>query len=119
MDEADRRDIASLVKYPENTAGALMTTDYAWLPADITAGEALDRLRLQAPNSETIYYIYVLERPAPAAGRALLARPDPGAPLRPGPRPDGARDRHGPGHDRSRAGGPGNGPLRPARHPGR
>src|SRR5262249_54928642 len=38
VDEADRRDIATLVKYAENTAGALMTTDYAWLPAPITAG---------------------------------------------------------------------------------
>ena len=26
VDEADRRDIATLVKYPQNTAGALMTT---------------------------------------------------------------------------------------------
>jgi magnesium transporter len=60
VDEADRRDIATLVKYQENTAGALMTTDYAWLPDNISAGEALDRLRLQAPNSETIYYVYVL-----------------------------------------------------------
>src|SRR5262249_4917444 len=61
VDEADRRDIATLVKHAENTAGALMTTDYAWLPAPITAGEALDRLRLQAPDRETIYYIYVLD----------------------------------------------------------
>jgi magnesium transporter len=61
VDEADRRDIATLVKYPENTAGALMTTDYAWLPANITVEQALDRLRLQAPDSETIYYIYVVD----------------------------------------------------------
>ena len=61
VDEADRRDIATLVKYPENTAGALMTTDYAWLPADITVEEALDRLRLQAPDRETIYYVYVVD----------------------------------------------------------
>jgi magnesium transporter len=60
VDEADRRDIAALVKHEENSAGALMTTDYAWLPDSITAGEALDRLRLQAPNSETIYYVYIL-----------------------------------------------------------
>src|ERR1700730_208081 len=60
VDEADRRDIATLVKYEENTAGALMTTDYAWLPPNITVAEALDRLRLQAPDRETIYYIYVL-----------------------------------------------------------
>src|SRR5262249_17373953 len=61
VDEADRRDIATLVKYPENTAGALMTTDYAWLPANITVDEAIDRLRLQAPNSEMIYYVYVVD----------------------------------------------------------
>jgi magnesium transporter len=61
VDEADRRDIATLVKYAENTAGALMTTDYAWLPANILAGEALDRLRLLAPKSEMIYYIYILD----------------------------------------------------------
>src|SRR6266404_5675726 len=61
VDEADRRDIAALVKYPENTAGALMTTDYAWLPANITVAEALERLRLQAPDRETIYCVYVLD----------------------------------------------------------
>jgi len=61
VDEADRRDIAQLVKYEGNTAGALMTTDYAWLPDNISAGDALERLRLQAPNSETIYYIYILD----------------------------------------------------------
>lgn len=60
VDEADRRDIATLNRYQENTAGAIMTTDYAWLPANITVGEALDRLRLQAPDRETIYYVYVL-----------------------------------------------------------
>lgn len=61
VDEADRRDIAKLIDYPENTAGALMTTDYAWLPANITVDQALDRLRLQAPDSETIYYVYVVD----------------------------------------------------------
>ncbi|MGH7222508.1 MAG: magnesium transporter [Gemmataceae bacterium] len=61
VDEANRRDIATLVKYAENTAGALMTTDYAWLPANITIEQALDQLRLQAPDSETIYYVYVVD----------------------------------------------------------
>jgi magnesium transporter len=60
VDEADRRDIATLARYAENTAGALMTTDYAWLPAHITVAEALDRLRLQAPDKETIYYVFIL-----------------------------------------------------------
>ena len=61
VDEADRRDIATLVRQEENTAGAVMTTNYAWLPASLSATEALDRLRLQAPKSETIYYIFILD----------------------------------------------------------
>ena len=61
VDEADRRDIATLVRQDPNTAGGVMTTDYAWLPPGITATEALDRLRLQAPERETIYYVFVLD----------------------------------------------------------
>ena len=61
VDEADRRDIATLFSYGENTVGSLMTTDYAWLPATATAAEAVDQLRAQAPDKETIYYIYVLD----------------------------------------------------------
>ncbi|MBY0461240.1 MAG: CBS domain-containing protein, partial [Gemmataceae bacterium] len=61
VDEADRKDIATLFQYGENTVGSLMTTDYAWLPATLTAAEAIDQLRQQAPDRETIYYIYVLD----------------------------------------------------------
>lgn len=72
VDEADRRDIAMLTKYPEGTAGAVMTTDYAWLPEGISVGEALERLRLQAPNTETLYYIYVLDADRRLLGIASL-----------------------------------------------
>src|SRR5262245_6572196 len=72
VDEADRRDIATLTRYQENTAGALMTTDYAWLPANITAADALERLRLQAPNTETIYVVYVLDDQRRLLGVASL-----------------------------------------------
>ncbi len=64
VDEVDRQDIAKLFQYGENTVGALMTTDYAWLPGTLTAAEAVDQLRQQAPDRETIYYIYVLDDPA-------------------------------------------------------
>ena len=49
-----------------------MTTDYAWLPANITVAEALERLRLQAPDRETIYYIYVLDDQRKLLGVASL-----------------------------------------------
>lgn len=58
---ADRQDIRTLLSYPDESAGALMTTDYATLPPDVTVSEALSQLRLQAPDSETIYYIYVVD----------------------------------------------------------
>ena len=59
--KAERHDIRMLLSCPEDSAGALMTTEYASLPADISAGEAVARLRSQAPDSESIYYIYVLD----------------------------------------------------------
>ena len=65
--KAERHDIRMLLSCPEGSAGALMTTEYASLPADVSAGEAIARLRSQAPDSESIYYIYVLD-----ADRRLL-----------------------------------------------
>lgn len=61
VDDADRKDIATLVSQKENTAGALMTTEYAWIPPHISATEALRLIRLQAPDRETIYYVFVLD----------------------------------------------------------
>ena len=75
VDEADRKDIATLDNYDEDSVGALMTTDYAWLPATLTAAEAVDQLRQQAPDRETIYYIYILaDAPRKVAGRAAPRR---------------------------------------------
>ena len=74
VDEADRRDIATLVQYGENTVGAKMTTDYAWLPGTLTAAEAIDQLRQQAPDRETIYYIYVLDEASRRGDGSLAPR---------------------------------------------
>ncbi|MDD4072083.1 MAG: magnesium transporter [Desulfobacterales bacterium] len=57
--QAERNEIRQLWNYEEGTAGSVMTTEYAYLPQDITARTALERLRLQAPNKETIYYVYI------------------------------------------------------------
>lgn len=58
---AEREDIRSLASYRQGTAGAVMTSDYATLPAEITAAAAIDRLRHEAPDRETIYYCYVVD----------------------------------------------------------
>jgi magnesium transporter len=59
--KADREDIRRLLSYPEDSAASVMTTDYASLPSDITVDEAINIVRRQAPDRETIYYIYVVD----------------------------------------------------------
>lgn len=58
--KSTRHDIVTLLSYPEHSAGSVMTTDYASIPANITAEQAIAHLRTEAPSSEMIYYIYVL-----------------------------------------------------------
>jgi magnesium transporter len=61
MAHAEREDIRRLASYEPGTAGAVMTTDYAVLPPDLTVRAAMERLRHEAPDRETIYYIYVVD----------------------------------------------------------
>ena len=79
--QAERNDIRRLLSYDEHSSGSIMTTEYASLPADISVSEALQRLRQQAPDSETIYYIYILNRNRRLEGlislrELILARPE-------------------------------------------
>lgn len=71
---SQRTDIRRLLSYPERSAGSIMTTDYASLPVGITVGDALNQLRLQAPNSETIYYVYILDGDRRLKGFVTLRR---------------------------------------------
>lgn len=79
--QAERADIRKLLSYPEHSAGSIMTTDYASLPEGLTVGDALAQLRLQAPDRETIYYVYVTDEHRRLRGllslrKLILARPD-------------------------------------------
>ncbi|NLK41525.1 MAG: magnesium transporter [Planctomycetes bacterium] len=59
--KAEREDIRKLAQYEEGTAGAVMSSDYAVLRPEMTVEEAIEQLRIQAPEKETIYYIYVVD----------------------------------------------------------
>lgn len=72
--QSARSDLRKLLSYPEDSAGSIMTTEYAALPGGITVGEALNQLRLQAPNRETIYYVYVLDADRRLRGFITLRR---------------------------------------------
>ncbi|NIP86699.1 MAG: magnesium transporter [Planctomycetales bacterium] len=57
----ERRDILRLRSYPEGTAGAVMTTEFARIHETVTVQQALDEIARQAGQLETIYYLYVVD----------------------------------------------------------
>lgn len=66
--------LESLLPYPEDCAGAIMTTEFVTVPSDWTVEQVLARVRAVEHTRETVYAIYVLD----PRGGALLA----GVPLR-------------------------------------
>lgn len=78
---AEREDIRRLCAYEEGTAGAVMTSEYVTLPPKITAAQAIERIRREAPNTETIYYAYIVDDSRKLLGilslkDLILAKPD-------------------------------------------
>ncbi|MFN2465361.1 MAG: magnesium transporter [Candidatus Dormibacteria bacterium] len=62
MEHDEAEDVEELLAYEEDTAGGLMTTEYVTLTSDLTAAQAINRLRQLEPEAESIYYIYVVEK---------------------------------------------------------
>ena len=56
-----RRAINQLLRYPENSAGSIMTTEYVSLRPDMTVEDAILRIRRQGFDKETIYTCYVTQ----------------------------------------------------------
>jgi magnesium transporter len=60
MPKEEARDVKTLLAWPEGTVGSLMTTDFVALPAELTAHQAIERIRQVAEQMETIYYAYAV-----------------------------------------------------------
>lgn len=56
-----RNSINQILRYDENSAGSIMTTEYVALQPDMTVEEAILRIRRQGVDKETIYTCYVTE----------------------------------------------------------
>ena len=54
-----RQSINQILRYPEYSAGSIMTTEYVSLKPDMTVGESILRIRRQGVDKETIYTCYV------------------------------------------------------------
>ncbi len=58
-DKDMRKQINELLKYPEDSAGSIMTTEFISLRPDMTAEMAIKRIRRTGVDKETIYTCYV------------------------------------------------------------
>lgn len=72
LEPTESRDIRILLEYPENTAGGIMTTEYACLEEDLTVGEVMKQLREIAKDVETIYYVYIVSKNGDLTGVVSL-----------------------------------------------
>ncbi|GGB40315.1 magnesium transporter MgtE [Lentibacillus populi] len=61
MDQEAAGEIKQLLHYEEKTAGSIMTTEFIALYKTQTTKEAMLDLKKEAPDAETIYYLYVVD----------------------------------------------------------
>jgi magnesium transporter len=73
MEDEERADVAELMPYEHDTAGGLMTTEFIVFPKDLTAGQAIARLREMAETPNMIYYLYVVEEEGAWKLRGLIS----------------------------------------------
>lgn len=75
-----RKMINEILKYPDDSAGSIMTTEYVSLKPDLTVSEAIKHLRRSGVDKETIYTCYVTEKDRKLIGivtvRSLLMADD-------------------------------------------
>jgi magnesium transporter len=61
MDDEAAQEIRELLHYEEFTAGSIMTTEFIAIIANQTVKSAMHILKNEAPDAETIYYLYVID----------------------------------------------------------
>jgi magnesium transporter len=62
MQEEEAVDVRRLLTFAEDTAGGIMTTDFAAILPDLTAEEAIKQLRDTYREAEQIFYVYVTDK---------------------------------------------------------
>ena len=67
-----RRDINHLLRYPEDSAGSIMTVEYVDLKENMTVEDAIQRIRQIGVDSETINICYVLDQKRTLVGTVAL-----------------------------------------------
>lgn len=80
VSEEERSLVNQFLKYPENSAGSLMTIEYVDLKRDITVKDALQKIKRIGLEKETVYTCYVIDQNRKLEGivslRELVVSPD-------------------------------------------
>ena len=80
---SDRADVDRLLKYPEDSAGGLMSTDVVTIRDDATVAQAIEALRMQCAEDESqLYQVYAVDASARLQGIVPIARLVVSAPTR-------------------------------------
>ena len=61
LNKKTREDVTHLSSYDPETAGGIMSTDFATLLENMTAQQAIEKVRKDAPSKKMIYYLYVVD----------------------------------------------------------
>lgn len=61
MEDEASYEVRELMEYPENTVGSLMSTDYIAFNENMTIEETIRELRKTKPETDTIYYLYIVD----------------------------------------------------------
>jgi len=61
MQDEEAKDVRMLLSYPEDSAGGIMTTDFAAIRPGLTAAKAIEAIRASEPDAESIFYVYVTD----------------------------------------------------------
>jgi magnesium transporter len=72
VDPEAAAEVEQLAKWPEDSAGGLMTTDYVSVTEDLTVSGVIERIRANAGEAETVYYVYVVTEKNRLRGVASL-----------------------------------------------
>ncbi len=61
LDKKTRENVVRLSAYEPETAGGIMSTDFATIIGDMTVSQAIQKVRSDAPSKKMIYYVYVVD----------------------------------------------------------
>lgn len=69
---AEPEEVQPLLLHPDETAGGLMTSEFLALRPRMTAAQAIEAIRSWAPETETAYYLFVVDREGKLCGVVSL-----------------------------------------------